>query len=84
MDNLPEGVRRRAATIFLFLSNYILEILTLKGNDSLPQHFHAPSKNDDFVTILYNDEIHTYDQVSSLVVLKVYNYFACKLRLLMH
>jgi E3 ubiquitin-protein ligase UBR2 len=39
--------------------------LSIENKEELPSHIKPDTLNDDYVTMLYNDEVHSYEQVVS-------------------
>ncbi len=66
VSKLPQDFIDRATQLFTFLLDYIFEMLTIeKEKDQLPIHLKPEPFTDDFVTMLYNDEVHSYEDVTS-------------------
>ncbi|KAL8590352.1 hypothetical protein ACOMHN_006468 [Nucella lapillus] len=64
VDNLPADLRERARTIFMSVLRFIVDVLTWDKGDALPEGIqHEGELGDDYHCMLFNDEIHTYDQV---------------------
>ena len=42
------------------------ELLRWEDDSLLPEDFRQNSQNESFVTMLFNDEVHTYEQVGSI------------------
>ncbi len=64
-DCLPADVDKRARRLCKILFEYICTVLL--AVDDLPVHLQADkhSDDDDYVVLMYNDEIHSYDHVVS-------------------
>ncbi|CAF0875440.1 unnamed protein product [Brachionus calyciflorus] len=60
---LPQDLIQRARELFTFLMEYVYEILSIDQSEELPKHLRPEKTVDDYVTMLYNDEIHSYEQV---------------------
>ena len=65
INKLPQDLAQRATGLFTLLLDYIKEILTIENSEELPSHLKPENPPDDYVTMLYNDEVHSYDQVVS-------------------
>ena len=65
VKKLPDDVVQRATHLFAYLLEYIYEILSMDKADELPAQWRPDAPDDDYVTILYNDEVHSYEQVVS-------------------
>ena len=55
----------RANFLFLFLTEHAVKMLSWSREDTLPDKLRNDTTklNTVYYTILYNDEVHTYDQV---------------------
>jgi E3 ubiquitin-protein ligase UBR2 len=62
LNKLPTDLIQRATELFSYLLEYLFEVLSIESNE-LPSNLKPESSEDDYVTMLYNDEIHSYDQV---------------------
>lgn len=62
-SKLPADIRQRATELFGYLLEYIFEMVSNEANEELPSHLKPDSPADDYVTMLYNDEVHSYEQV---------------------
>ena len=71
IDNLPADMQERAKQLFSVAMNYGAEMLTWESRDELPADLSVEEKEgekpDKYVTMLFNDEVHTYEQVSITV-----------------
>ena len=57
---------QRATELFTYLLEYVFEVLSVEGSvEELPVHLRPENGSDDYVTMLYNDEVHSYEQVVS-------------------
>ena len=68
VSKLPKDLEQRATQLFTFLFDYIFEMLSIDKNEHLPDHLKPLNddiNDDDYVTMLYNDEVHSYEQVVS-------------------
>ncbi len=71
INRLPENIRMRAKYVFASVLDYIFETLTTEIMMKLPPDltYKDDSKsldsdsNDDYVTTIYNDEIHKFEDV---------------------
>ena len=74
INQLPENIRLKAKHVFAAVLDYIYETLTTESNLKLPPDLTYKSdheelddfnmeSNDDYVTMIYNDEFHRYDDV---------------------
>ncbi len=66
IETLPPDLRFRARELFIHVVQYALEILTWPHTDGLPVGLQPPHMDNTYATILFNDEVHTYEQVSIL------------------
>ncbi len=65
VNKLPADFTQRATELFSYLLEYIHKILSIENSKELPDYLRPEKINDDYVTILYNDEVHSYEQVVS-------------------
>ncbi len=64
-SKLPQDLIDRTTQLFGFLLDYIFEMLSIEKDDQLPSYLKSESYVlDDYVTMLYNDEEHSYDDVT--------------------
>lgn len=64
MDNLPEDLKVRANSLFVSVLRYIVDLLVWDKGSSLPDGMQPEGELDDqYHCMLFNDEVHTYDQV---------------------
>ncbi len=64
-SKLPQDIIDRATQLFGFLLDYIFEMLSVEKDDQLPAYLRPDSDvPDDYVIMLYNDEVHTYEDVT--------------------
>lgn len=61
---MPAGMQDRVQGVFNAVLHYLVELLLWKSPDTLPQGLSFTEElPDTHVTMLFNDEVHTYDQV---------------------
>lgn len=64
IETLPVDLTDRASALFMAALQYIVEILTWNQCDNLPSDLQVEGElNDTYITMLFNDEVHTFDQV---------------------
>ncbi|XP_036362992.1 E3 ubiquitin-protein ligase UBR2 isoform X2 [Octopus sinensis] len=64
LASLPDELIARASDLFISVLQYAIDMMTWESYDSLPFDLRPDGEPDDlFVTILFNDELHTFDQV---------------------
>ena len=61
---LPKDLQQRAEKMFVASMRYAAEMLTWQHHDVLPRGLKPQQIDNTYVTMLFNDEIHTYQQVS--------------------
>uniref|UniRef100_A0A8C5KN28 E3 ubiquitin-protein ligase n=1 Tax=Jaculus jaculus TaxID=51337 RepID=A0A8C5KN28_JACJA len=61
--HLSEDVIARAYNIFAIIFQYAVEILTWEKESELPADLEMIEKSDTYYCMLFNDEVHTYEQV---------------------
>ncbi|XP_027991491.2 E3 ubiquitin-protein ligase UBR2 isoform X1 [Eptesicus fuscus] len=61
--HLPEDVITRTYNIFAIMFHYAVEILTWEKESELPADLEMVEKTDTYYCMLFNDEVHTYEQV---------------------
>nr|XP_045365351.1 E3 ubiquitin-protein ligase UBR2 isoform X5 [Camelus bactrianus] len=61
--HLSEDVIARAYNIFAIMFRYAVEILTWEKESELPPDLEMVEKSDTYYCMLFNDEVHTYEQV---------------------
>lgn len=66
MDNLPDDLRSRASQLFDCVIGYAVDLLMWQDCLTLPEDVKLDHISDVYVTMLFNDEVHTYEQVGSL------------------
>lgn len=69
-DRLPPGMRQRAEALIIKILRYAYKMLIWSEDSALPAELRSnitkDSQLDLYSTMLLNDEVHTYDQVSVL------------------
>lgn len=66
LDNLPEDMKARAVMLFRLLLKQCYHVLFLEEPKNIPEQLESSrSKPDVYCTMLFNDEVHTYEQVIS-------------------
>ncbi|XP_072366231.1 E3 ubiquitin-protein ligase UBR2 isoform X3 [Scyliorhinus torazame] len=63
LAHLPEDMIGRAYNIFAITFKYAVDMLTWVEEDRLPSGLEPPEKEDTYYCMLFNDEVHTYEQV---------------------
>jgi E3 ubiquitin-protein ligase UBR2 len=64
IESLPVDLTDRASALFMATLQYIVELLIWSQCDSLPSDLQPEGElHDTYITMLFNDEVHTYDQV---------------------
>jgi len=72
LDNLPHDIRHRASAVFHIAVSYAFTMLKWTACENLPADLDsfetgaAADRGMSYVTMLFNDETHTYDQVEIL------------------
>ncbi|XP_023577001.1 E3 ubiquitin-protein ligase UBR2 [Octodon degus] len=61
--HLSEDVVARTYNIFAIMFRYAVEILTWEKENELPADLEMEEKSDTYYCMLFNDEVHTYEQV---------------------
>ncbi|XP_070442170.1 E3 ubiquitin-protein ligase UBR2 isoform X3 [Equus przewalskii] len=61
--HLSEDVIARSYNIFTIMFQYAVEILTWEKESELPADLEMVEKSDTYYCMLFNDEVHTYEQV---------------------
>ncbi|XP_020954361.1 E3 ubiquitin-protein ligase UBR2 isoform X4 [Sus scrofa] len=61
--HLSEDVIARTYNIFAIMFRYAVEILTWEKESELPPDLEMVEKSDTYYCMLFNDEVHTYEQV---------------------
>ncbi|XP_054456665.1 E3 ubiquitin-protein ligase UBR2-like [Anoplopoma fimbria] len=60
---LPADMVTRASSIFSILLKFSVDMLTWNQEDQLPAGLEPPDRGDTYYCMLFNDEVHTYEQV---------------------
>lgn len=60
---LPTDMVARGYSIFSIILKYAVELLTWEQEDQLPEGLEPPERGDTYYCMLFNDEVHTYEQV---------------------
>ncbi|XP_075996582.1 E3 ubiquitin-protein ligase UBR2 isoform X2 [Genypterus blacodes] len=60
---LPADVVARSYSIFFIILKYAVDLLTWEQEDQLPVGLEPPERGDTYYCMLFNDEVHTYEQV---------------------
>ncbi|XP_064624216.1 E3 ubiquitin-protein ligase UBR2-like isoform X2 [Lineus longissimus] len=71
VSTLPADLRERAEQLYGILLQYILKLLRWETDecaDNLPRGLQPEEPDNTFVTMLFNDEVHTYEQVISTLM----------------
>ncbi|KAI8514756.1 E3 ubiquitin-protein ligase ubr1 [Branchiostoma belcheri] len=65
VEKLPKDVAARAWEVLKIALGYAVDMLLWEQMDGLPQELEPSVHQNTYVTMLFNDEIHTYEQVIS-------------------
>uniref|UniRef100_A0A7N6BF47 E3 ubiquitin-protein ligase n=1 Tax=Anabas testudineus TaxID=64144 RepID=A0A7N6BF47_ANATE len=60
---LPADLVARGYSIFSIILKYAVDLLTWEQEDQLPAGLEPPERGDMYYCMLFNDEVHTYEQV---------------------
>ncbi|CAN9499546.1 unnamed protein product [Ophioblennius macclurei] len=60
---LPPDLVARGYSIFSIILRYAVDMLTWEQEDQLPAGLEPPERGDSYYCMLFNDEVHTYEQV---------------------
>ncbi|XP_035982677.1 E3 ubiquitin-protein ligase UBR2 isoform X3 [Fundulus heteroclitus] len=60
---LPPDMVARSYSIFSIILKYAVDLLTWDQEDQLPAGLEPPERGDTYYCMLFNDEVHTYEQV---------------------
>uniref|UniRef100_A0A3Q4MJ36 E3 ubiquitin-protein ligase n=1 Tax=Neolamprologus brichardi TaxID=32507 RepID=A0A3Q4MJ36_NEOBR len=60
---LPTDMVGRAFSVFFIILKYAVDLLTWEHEDLLPAGLQPPEREDTYYCMLFNDEVHTYEQV---------------------
>uniref|UniRef100_A0A669F0A3 E3 ubiquitin-protein ligase n=1 Tax=Oreochromis niloticus TaxID=8128 RepID=A0A669F0A3_ORENI len=61
--HLPTDMVGRAFSVFFIILKYAVDLLTWEHEDLLPAGLQPPEREDTYYCMLFNDEVHTYEQV---------------------
>ena len=66
MEMLPDELTDRASALFVAALRYTVDMLTWEQCDSLPVGLQPEGElTDHYICMLFNDEVHTYEQVGT-------------------
>uniref|UniRef100_A0A3B3CFX9 E3 ubiquitin-protein ligase n=1 Tax=Oryzias melastigma TaxID=30732 RepID=A0A3B3CFX9_ORYME len=60
---LPPDLITRAYRVFFIILKYAVDLLTWEQEDQLPAGLEPPERADTYFCVVFNDEVHTYEQV---------------------
>ncbi|KAM6956516.1 E3 ubiquitin-protein ligase UBR2 isoform 1-T1 [Aplochiton taeniatus] len=63
LAHLSADMIARCYNIFSIILKYAVDMLTWDKEDELPQGLEPPNRGDTYYCMLFNDEVHTYEQV---------------------
>ncbi|XP_066553161.1 E3 ubiquitin-protein ligase UBR2 isoform X2 [Amia ocellicauda] len=63
LANLSDDLIARAYNIFSVMLKYAVDMLTWEKEQELPPGLEPPEREDTYYCMLFNDEVHTYEQV---------------------
>ncbi|XP_031435449.1 E3 ubiquitin-protein ligase UBR2 isoform X1 [Clupea harengus] len=63
LAHLSADMIARTYNVFSIVLKYAVDMLTWEKEDELPQGLEPPERADTFYCMLFNDEVHTYEQV---------------------
>ncbi|XP_028846030.1 E3 ubiquitin-protein ligase UBR2 isoform X2 [Denticeps clupeoides] len=63
LANLSDDMVARTYNVFSIILKYAVDMLTWEKEDELPQGLESPERGDTYYCMLFNDEVHTYEQV---------------------
>uniref|UniRef100_A0A3B4FKK5 E3 ubiquitin-protein ligase n=1 Tax=Pundamilia nyererei TaxID=303518 RepID=A0A3B4FKK5_9CICH len=63
LTQLPTDMVGRAFSVFFIILKYAVDLLTWEHEDLLPTGLQPPEREDTYYCMLFNDEVHTYEQV---------------------
>ncbi|KAG7462626.1 hypothetical protein MATL_G00186810 [Megalops atlanticus] len=63
LTNLSADMIGRAYNVFSIVLKYAVDMLTWEKEDELPLGLEPPERGDTYYCMLFNDEVHTYEQV---------------------
>uniref|UniRef100_A0A673N0L4 E3 ubiquitin-protein ligase n=1 Tax=Sinocyclocheilus rhinocerous TaxID=307959 RepID=A0A673N0L4_9TELE len=63
LANLSDEMIARTYNVFSIILKYAVDMLTWEKEDELPEGLEPPARGDTYYCMLFNDEVHTYEQV---------------------
>ncbi|XP_029189284.2 E3 ubiquitin-protein ligase UBR2-like [Acropora millepora] len=63
IDKLPLDIVERGVALYDAVLNYCIDLICWDKTDELPEYLDVPCIPDTFATVLFNDEVHTYEEV---------------------
>ncbi|XP_071961938.1 E3 ubiquitin-protein ligase UBR2-like isoform X2 [Antedon mediterranea] len=63
LERIPVDMQKCTRTLFSIIFRYCFDVLTMDIEGSLPQQLNHERLEEIFCTMLFNDEVHTYEQV---------------------
>lgn len=63
LANLSAEMIARTYNVFSIILKYAVDMLTWDKEDELPEGLEPPARGDTYYCMLFNDEVHTYEQV---------------------
>ncbi|XP_078350500.1 E3 ubiquitin-protein ligase UBR2-like [Oculina patagonica] len=60
---LPQDVLERGVDIYNVVLDYCIDLICWDKTDELPDYLDVSCNEDTFATVLFNDEVHTYEEV---------------------
>uniref|UniRef100_A0A8C2H8R9 E3 ubiquitin-protein ligase n=1 Tax=Cyprinus carpio TaxID=7962 RepID=A0A8C2H8R9_CYPCA len=63
LANMTEEMIARTYNVFSIILKYAVDMLTWDKEDELPEGLEPPVRGDTYYCMLFNDEVHTYEQV---------------------
>uniref|UniRef100_A0A672TAA7 E3 ubiquitin-protein ligase n=1 Tax=Sinocyclocheilus grahami TaxID=75366 RepID=A0A672TAA7_SINGR len=63
LANMSEEMIARTHNVFSIILKYAVDMLTWDKEDELPEGLEPPLRGDTYYCMLFNDEVHTYEQV---------------------
>ncbi|XP_055026843.2 E3 ubiquitin-protein ligase UBR2 isoform X5 [Misgurnus anguillicaudatus] len=63
LANLSEQMIDRTRNVFSIILKYAVDMLTWEKENELPEGLEPPARGDTYYCMLFNDEVHTYEQV---------------------
>lgn len=68
LNQLPVGMCERARVLFAACARHCVRLLTWQDVTDVPENLRLQTSTDQHVCMLFNDEIHTYDQVPDCAI----------------